>query len=143
MRRLLLVVTLVVSVFSACGGADPGLNDAAARSLEPRIAQVRAAAEARQPDVVKAKLAEIRSEVEALQRQGKLTEAGAARIVEAVGGVEGNLTLITSTTTIPLPTTTLPRRAATTQPDKDDQEDKPDDEQKKKEEEKKKEEKKN
>ena len=141
MSRLLLVLGLVVSVFSACGGADPGINDAAARSLEPRIAQVRAAAEARQPDVVRARLAELRSEVEALRRQGRLTEAGAARIVGAVGGVEDNLMLITSTTTAPRPTTTLPRRPTTsqprTQPDRKEQEEKPEEDEKKKEEDKK------
>ena len=134
MSRLLLVLGLVVSVFSACGGADPGINDAAARSLEPRIAQVRAAAEARQPDVVRARLAELRSEVEALRRQGRLTEAGAARIVGAVGGVEDNLMLITSTTTAPRPTTTLARRATTTQPDRKEQEEKREEEEKKEEE---------
>ena len=130
MRRLLLVIA-VVAMVSGCGGASPGIGETAARSLEPKIADVRAAAEAGRPDAVKAKLAELRAEVDALREQGKLTEAGAARILGAAGDVEENLTLITTTTAQPRSATTQPRAATTTQPDNKDDEEKKKDEEKK------------
>ena len=135
MRRLLLVAAAAVSVFSGCGDTGQGIGATASRSLEPTIAEVRAAAEARQPDTLRAKLGELREQVKALREQGTLDEAGAAALLAAAGDVEDNLTLITTTTAQPRPPTTVPRPATTRQPEKD-QEEKPDDEGKKKDEEK-------
>ena len=131
MRHLVLLVA-AVSVFSGCGGAGRGIGDTASRSLEPTIAEVRAAAEAGQPDTVRAKLGELREQVKALREQGSLDEVEAARLLAAAGDVEGNLTLITTTTASPRPSTTVPRTATTRQPDQKDQEEKRDDEGKKK-----------
>lgn len=127
MRRLLLLVVAAVSVFSGCGGTGRGIGATAPRSLEPTIAEVRAAAEARQPDTVRAKLGELREQVKALREQGTLDEVEAARLLAAAGDVEENLTLITTTTAQPRPPTTVPRPATTRQPAKKDQEEKPDD----------------
>lgn len=141
MNRPLLVVALIVGVLGGCGGTSSGIGDTASRSLEPRIAEVRAAAEAGQADAVRAKLAEIRAEVATLRERGNLSEAGAARVLGAVAGVEAQLPLITKTTTPPRPSTTLPRTTATTQPDRKAQEEekkKLEEEQKKREEEQKK-----
>ena len=133
MRRLLLLVA-AISVFSGCGGSGRGIGATASRSLEPTIAEVRAAAEARQPDTVRAKLGELRQQVKALREQGTLDEVEAARLLAAAGDVEDNLTLITTTTAQPRPPTTVPRPATTRQPAKQDQEEKPDDDGKKNEE---------
>ncbi len=135
MRRLLLVVA-AVSVFSGCGGSGGGIGATASRSLEPTVAEVRAAAEARQPDTVRAKLGELREQVKTLREQGTLDEVEAARLLAAAGDVEDNLTLITTTTAQPRWPTTVPRPATTRQPAKKDQEEDPDDEGKKRDEEK-------
>lgn len=106
MKRLIIPAGLAVSalMFAGCGN-DPhaSITSSASQQLVAVVARVRAAAGSGDITTARAGLANIRTRVIALQRQGDLSESAATRIVRAADVVEADLRLAPTTTT---PTTT-------------------------------------
>ena len=115
MRRSLAGLALVLAPLLSCGNDAP-LSDSAAEQLRPQVSQIRELAEARQPELAAARLAELRTSVEVLRQAGDIDAARAQEILAAADAVEQQLLLITTTTTTA--TTTLPP-PPTTKPDED------------------------
>lgn len=93
MRRaapLALVVVLTV----ACGQSQ--LSSEAARDLQQRVAEIRAAAEASKPVLARTRLQGLTSEVAALVDQGLISDQRAIEIVEAADAVGSQLSLLSS-----------------------------------------------
>lgn len=95
---------LVLASLVGCADEPRAVSDTAAEELQPRVAEIRALAGARQPEQVTAELAELRLVVEDLQRRDELSEQGAQEVLAAADAVAAQLGLITTTTTQP-PTT--------------------------------------
>lgn len=106
-RQRLWCGALVLASLAGCADEPSALSGTAAEELQPRVAEIRALAGARQPDQVTAKLDELRLVVEDLQRRDELSEQGAQEVLAAADAVGAQLGLITTTTTQP-PTTQPP-----------------------------------
>ncbi|GAC1313938.1 MAG: hypothetical protein NVSMB12_06340 [Acidimicrobiales bacterium] len=100
-------VSVLVSVafLAACSGARPAVTKQAATTLAQETAALRAAATSGDIAGAHDRLAEIRSTVAALRRQGELSAARAASILTSVDAVDVQLGAPTVTTTV-APTTT-------------------------------------
>jgi len=116
MQRFLVAMLLGALLLTSCSGSKADVSATAARQLDPKIAEVRAAAGAGQTDEAKAKLAELRSLVTELEDKGELDSPGARRVLDAAAGVEQQLDVFTTTTASTTSTTT------TTAPDEDSDE---------------------
>lgn len=102
LRAVAIAVAAVVALGAACGGGDPDISGDASSALEPKVAEIRQLAAARQAEQAKAKLAELRGAVEELRSSGDLSDQRAGEILLAADAVETRLALVT-TTTIPPP----------------------------------------
>jgi hypothetical protein len=93
-------------VIAGCGN-DPhaSITASASQQLVAVVARVRVAAAAGDITTARARLADIRTRVIALQRRGEISESTATRIVLATDAVDADLRLAPTTTTPPPPTT--------------------------------------
>ena len=96
--RWLLCACLAL-VIVGCGRGRAGVSPDTGAQLEPRVAEIRALATARQPDQVTAKLADLRRLVADLRSRDELTAQAAQAVLAAADAVGGQLVLITTTTT--------------------------------------------
>ena len=104
MRRFLAAVVGVTAlVGAACGGDDPELSETGARELSSSVAELRAAAAARDAARVQAHLGVIRSTVGALQRSDDISEERAQEVLDSAVEVERSIRVITTTTTTTAP----------------------------------------
>ena len=100
--RPLLRGSLAAALLVGCGAGPPELGDAAAVTLESRVAEIRDLATRRQPALVEAKLAELRIVVDDLRGRGELSDQRARQVLDAASAVTRQLALITTTTTQPV-----------------------------------------
>lgn len=100
-RTALLALTLVTIV--GCGKGSDDVSETARNELQPRVAEIRHLADARQADRVQAKLDELRGLVEDLRARGELSDEGIGAVLAAAGDVTAQLQLITTTSQPPPP----------------------------------------
>ena len=117
---------LLVVALAGCGGEAADLSDPAARDLQARVGQVRAAASAGDRAGVATALAGLRSAVAQHRSQGQVGEERAAGILSAAADVEANLSLVP----VPPQTTTTVRRAPEVRPGGGGEEEKEEEEKK-------------
>lgn len=97
-------LALVVAVaLAACGSDKADVSDVARNELQPRVAEIRELADAKQADQVQAKLTELRLVIGDLLQRGELTGQGADDLRAAATNIESQLDLITTTTQPPPP----------------------------------------
>jgi hypothetical protein len=110
MRRVVGAVVVVATCIAGCGQGSTN-TDRAAQALSPKIAQIRTAAQARQPMLARTRLAELRTQVESLHQQRVLSDVATARILAAATAVEQQLNPTVSssppTTASTTPSTTV------------------------------------
>lgn len=119
---------LLVVALAGCGGEAADLSDPAARDLQARVGQVRAAASAGDRAGVATALAGLRSAVAQHRSQGQVGEERAAGILSAAADVEANLSLLPAPP--PPQTTTTVRRAPEVRPGGGGEEEKEEEEKK-------------
>lgn len=100
------IVVVVALTLAGCGHGTPAISNDASKALQAKVAQIRISASARDATAATAELAELRTQVAELRRNGELSEAAAQKILDAAVVVDQNLSLITTTTTTT--TTTSP-----------------------------------
>jgi len=98
MKRLAAPLFVVLAVAS-CGSGKPAITRDASQALQPKIAAIRMLASAREASALRAALAELRADVDRLQRDEELSPDAAEKILDAVTNIENNVPLITTTTT--------------------------------------------
>jgi hypothetical protein len=103
---VLLLVALAPALLAACGGGSPSISDDAAAELHTRVAAVRVAVDAHDPDAAARALDALHTAVDRFRAAGDLSGARATEIRAAAGAVRTQLVTITTTTTTPTTTTT-------------------------------------
>ena len=106
---------LAGAVLAGCAGAAPlTISSRATRQLERQVAAVRADAAGQDPAGAARELGSLEEAVTALERDGQISAARAAAILDAARAVQVDHVLIPTTTTTTTTTTTVP--AAPTRP---------------------------
>jgi hypothetical protein len=111
-RGLIAAAVAVVLACAACGGPDDTMTSSARRELTPFVTAVRHDVGSFDPGAAAQQLASIRMRVASLRHAGKIGDARADAILNAVRAVEDRLTLAPTTTTSTTTTTTTTRPPA-------------------------------
>ena len=93
------IVVAVVLTLAGCGHDAPAISTVASKTLQAKVAQIRASASAHDAPAVKTELAALRTQVAQLRRDKRLSATAAQKILDAATAVDQNLFLITTTTT--------------------------------------------
>ena len=101
------VVSIIVSFVAVACGSDPQLSSLAASDLQERVARVRTAADADDPDAAARKLLALEAAVSRWLEAGELSEGRAARILSASTAVALRLDAIAEANPTPTPTITV------------------------------------
>ncbi len=117
MKRVLFVALVVALGAAGCGGANSGVSEKASAELDTSVGRIRVAAAAQDRTAADQALAELQGRVEELGSQGEISDAAAARILDAAGRVQAELAAIPTPTT-PAPATVAPPQTAA-DPDED------------------------
>src|SRR5262249_54920180 len=108
MRRVLLCTAVVAAIgLGACGGDGPAVSGRAARQLDPEVAPLPRAVEARDAPAPGGALTTLRTSVDRFERSGDVSEQRAVEILAAARAVETQLVSITTTTTTTSPPPTV------------------------------------
>lgn len=96
MRRVafLVAASSVLALTLVSCGRDPTVGAEASAVLTPEVSAIRGAAEAGEREEATEQLAELRGTVAELRSSGRLTSAGADRILAAISDVEAQLRLL-------------------------------------------------